>query len=157
MIVISRADWLAKTINKNKMPYTRSRGDHFDFGADRPQVKVQRGTNQIARMSWLLGQGLAQPWSRLCHFECFVSFGFLLMANLVVAPRDTAGPCKGSSPWPTDEGRSGNEPLTCCSLFSEIWTTTQRSTNTDYIYYIYHYYHYYPARARPAGPARWER
>ena len=27
------------------MPYTRSRGDHFDFGADRPQVKVQRGTN----------------------------------------------------------------------------------------------------------------
>ena len=192
MIVISRADWLAKTINKNKMPYTRSRGDHFDFGADRPQVKVQRGTNQIARMSWLLGQGLAQPWSRLCHFECFVSFGFLLMANLVVAPRDTAGPCKGSSPWPTDEGRSGNEPrgkyilvifffnshtcmfwldfwwqmhillvgcspLTCCSLFSEIWTTTQRSTNTDYIYYIYHYYHYYPARARPTGPARWER
>ena len=183
MIVISRADWLAKTINKNKMPYTRSRGDHFDFGADRPQVKVQRGTNQIARMSWLLGQGLAQPWSRLCHFECFVSFGFLLMANLVVAPRDTAGPCKGSSPWPTDEGRSGNEPrgkyilvifffnshtcmfwldfwwqmhilvvgcspLTCCSLFSEIWTTTQRSRNTDYIYYIYHYYYYYPARAR---------
>ena len=138
---------------------------------------------RIARMSWLLGQGLAQPWSRLCHFECFVSFGFLLMANLVVAPRDTAGPCKGSSPSPTDVDRSGNEPrgkyilvifffnshtcmfwldfwwqmhilvvgcspLTCCSLFSEIWTTTQRSRNTDYIYYIYHYYYYYPARAR---------
>ena len=30
---------------------------------------------RIARMSWLLGQGLAQPWSRLCDFECFVSFG----------------------------------------------------------------------------------
>ena len=42
----------------------------------------------------------------------------------------------------------GCSPLTCCSLFSEIWTTTQRSRNTDYIYYIYHYYYYYPARAR---------
>ena len=52
MIVISRADWLAKTINKNKMPYTRSRGDHFDFGADRPQVKVQRGTNQHSPARW---------------------------------------------------------------------------------------------------------
>ena len=46
----------------------------------------------------------------LCHLECFVSSEFLPMAGLVVAHRDTAGPCTSSSPSPTYAGRSGNVP-----------------------------------------------
>ena len=45
-----------------------------------------------------------------CHLDCVVSFGFSLMAGLVVARLYTAGPCTGSSPSPIYAGRSGNVP-----------------------------------------------